>query len=142
MTNPDSNSETSAWTTNTARNPVRLGYWTLAWVLTMALANFAPPFLWQYEPWLTAGAIFVNLMIGFTMINANKRYLQGSDELQKKIQLEAMALSLGVGLVVGLSYSNLDVTSLITFDAEISHLVILMVLTYAAGIYAGHRRYR
>jgi len=45
MTNPDSNSETSAWTTNTARNPVRLGYWTLAWVLTMALANFGPPFL-------------------------------------------------------------------------------------------------
>ena len=142
MTNPNTNSETSAWATNTARNTVRLRYWTLTWVLTMALANFGPPFLWRYEPWLTAGAIFVNLMIGFAMINANKRYLQGSDELQKKIQLEAMALSLGVGLVVGLSYSNLDVTSLITFDAEISHLVILMVLTYAAGIYAGHRRYR
>jgi len=142
MTNPNTNSETSAWATNTARHTVRLRYWTLTWVLTMALANFGPPFLWRYEPWLTAGAIFVNLMIGFAMINANKRYLQGSDELQKKIQLEAMALSLGVGLVVGLSYSNLDVTRLITFDAEISHLVILMVLTYAAGIYAGHRRYR
>ena len=73
---------------------------------------------------------------------ANKRHLKGLDEMHQKIQLEAMALSLGVGLVVGLAYSNLDVTNIIAFDAEISHLVILMGLTYLAGVVIGLRRFR
>jgi len=76
------------------------------------------------------------------MILANKRHLRGLDELQQKIQLEAMALSLGIGLIVGLGYSNLDVTDVIGFDAEISHMVILMGLTYLVGVISGTRKYR
>ena len=130
------------WATNNARNTARLGYWTAAWVVTMAVANFGPRFIWQLNESLTVIAILINLAIGFGMIVANKHHLKGLDEMHQKIQLEAMALSLGVGLVVGLAYSNLDVTNIIAFDAEISHLVILMGLTYLAGIFAGLRRFR
>jgi hypothetical protein len=91
---------------------------------------------------LTALAILLNVGIGFGMILANKNSLRGLDELQQKIQLEAMALSLGVGLVVGLGYSIMDTSNLISFDAEISHLVILMGLTYGAGIFVGRRKYQ
>jgi hypothetical protein len=108
----------------------------------MAVANFGPVFIWHSNQVSTILAIVVNLGIGFGMIVANKRHLKGLDEMHQKIQLEAMALSLGVGLVVGLGYSNLDVTNVIAFDAEISHLVILMGLTYMAGIFAGLKRYR
>jgi hypothetical protein len=90
----------------------------------------------------TFTAILINLGIGVGMILANKQHLQGLDELQQKIQLEAMALSLGVGLVGGLGYSLLDTTKLISSDAEISHLVILMSLTYLGGVIAGNRRYK
>jgi hypothetical protein len=130
------------WAANTARNTLRLGLWTGAWVATMAIANFGPIFIWNSNKSLTIIAIIINLVIGFGMIMANKRHLKGLDEMQQKIQLDAMALSLGVGLVVGLSYSNLDVTNIIPFDAEISHLVILMGLTYLAGIFAGLRKYQ
>jgi hypothetical protein len=130
------------WAANSAKNTVLLGYWTAAWVLTMALANFGPRFIWQYNESLTILAIIINLALGFGMILANKRHLKGLDEMHQKIQLEAMALSLGVGLVVGLGYSNLDVTNIITADAEISHLVILMGLTYLAGVVTGFRKYR
>lgn len=130
------------WAARTARNTVHLAYWTGAWVLTMALANFGPKFIWHSDARLTLLAILVNLFVGFAMIRANKRHLEGLDEMHQRIQLEAMALSLGVGLVVGLSYSNLDVTNLISFDAEISHLVVLMGLTYVAGVVAGLRRVR
>jgi len=133
---------TSNWETNAAKNTVRLGYWTLGWVLTMAVANFGPRFLWDFNETLTIIAILVNLAIGAGMILANRRHLNGLDEMHRKIQLEAMALSLGVGLIVGLSYSNLDVTNIISADAEISHLVILMGLTYLAGVIAGNRKYR
>ena len=130
------------WAANSAKNTVLLGYWTVAWVLTMALANFGPRFIWQFNESLTILAIIINLALGFGMILANKRHLKGLDEMHQKIQLEAMALSLGVGLVVGLGYSNLDVTNIITADAEISHLVILMGLTYLAGVVTGFRKYR
>ena len=130
------------WAANAARNTTRLGYWTAAWVVTMAVANFGPRFIWQLNESLTIIAILINLAIGFGMIVANKRHLKGLDEMHQKIQLEAMALSLGVGLVVGLAYSNLDVTNIIAFDAEISQLFILMGLTYGAGIFIGLRKFR
>ena len=121
---------------------MRLGYWTSAWLITMALATFGPLLIWPSTWWLTVLLVIVNVVIGFGMIVANKRHLQGLDEMQQKIQLEAMALSLGIGLVVGLGYSMLDVTNVIAFDAEISHLVILVGLTYGAGTVVGMRRYR
>lgn len=127
---------------NTKKSTVNLAYWTGAWVLTMAIANFGPKLIWQFNETLTILGILVNVAVGFGMIIANKRHLKGLDELQQKIQLEAMGLTLGVGLVLGLGYSNLDVNNIIPFDAEISHLVILMGLTYMAGIYAGARKYQ
>ena len=138
----DIKTDCNDWARNNVRNTALLGAWTLAWLATMALATFGPKLLWELNQWLTILAILINLGVGFGMIVANKRHLKGLDEMHQKIQLEAMALSLGVGLVVGLGYSNLDVTNIIAFDAEISHMVILMGLTYAAGVFAGVRKYR
>ena len=140
MNNP--NTDSNNWAVNSVKNTVHLGYWTGAWVLTMALAKFGPEYIWQSNKWLTALAILVNLVIGYGMIMANKRHLKGLDEMQQKIQLEAMALSLGVGLVAGLAYSNLDVANLIPFNADISHVIILMALTYLAGMYIGIRKFQ
>jgi hypothetical protein len=123
-------------------NTVRLGYWTAAWLLTLAFATFGPIFIWENSPGLSFSAIIFNLVIGGGMIVANKHHLKGLDELHQKIQLEAMALALGVSMVGGLSYSMLDIANIITGDAEISFLVMLMGLTYMGGVIAGHRRYR
>ncbi len=138
----DIKTDCNDWARNNVRNTALLGAWTLAWLATMALATFGPKFIWELNQWLTILAILINLGVGFGMVMANKRHLKGLDEMHQKIQLEAMALSLGVGLVAGLGYSNLDVTNIIAFDAEISHMVILMGLTYAAGVFAGVRNYR
>jgi hypothetical protein len=131
-----------AWSATVRTNTRRLGLWTVAWVATMAIANFGPRLVWGELGWITALAIAVNLTIGAGMVLANIRHLKGLDEMQQKVQLEAMGLSLGVGLVAGLAYSNLDVTGLIGFHAQISHLVIVMGLTYIAGTMAGARKYR
>ncbi len=136
------NTDSNNWCEDQKKNTVRLGLWTLAWTLSMALAAFGPKFIWDSSSFLTIASILVNLGLGIGMIIANKNHLQGLDELQQKIQLEAMALSLGVGIVCGLSYSLLDVNNTIPFDAEISFLVILMSLTYMAGIIYGKVRYQ
>ena len=137
-----SDTKTRSWADNMRRNTLRLFYWTGAWVITLALATFGPRSLWAEDPLITAIAILVNLGIGFGMIWANKLHLRGLDEMQQKVQLDAMAISLGVGLVLGLGYSTMDVTNLIAFDAEISHLVILMGLTYITATVVGTWKYR
>lgn len=134
--------ENSAWTARASKNTRLLAYWTAGWVSTMALATFGPKFLWGEDTLLTALAIAINLAAGVGMILANKRHIQGLDELQKKVTLEAAALALGVTLVFGLGYSLLDITNLISGDAEISFLVMLTSVTYLAAIIVGNRRYK
>ncbi|PKG86388.1 hypothetical protein CXF85_01410 [Colwellia sp. 75C3] len=123
-------------------NTVKLRNWTIAWVVTMAIAAFAPKFIWDFNTSLTIIALVVNLGIGFRMLIANRAYLRGLDEMQQKILLEAMALALGIGLVVGLSYELLEDIKLITFQPEIAHLVILMGITYLIAVISGHRKYQ
>jgi hypothetical protein len=132
----------TAWSAAVRTHTRRLAFWTVAWVASMAVANFGPLLFWGDAEGITVLAIALNLALGAGMILANVRHLKSLDEMHQKIQLEAMGLSLGVGLVVGLAYSNLDVTGLIGFHAQISHLVILMGLTYAVGTVVGFRRYR
>jgi hypothetical protein len=132
----------SDWESSKAKNIISLRYWTLAWVLTSALAAFGPRLIWDYHTALTILGVVINLALGFGMIVANKNYLQSLDEMHRKIFLDAGALSLGVGLVCGLSYELLEDIKLISFEPEISHLVILMCLTFLAGMIRGHRKYR
>ena len=137
-----SKTESKDWLAKSAKNTVRLRYWTLAWVLSIALAAFGPKLIWDFATVPTIITVLINLGIGFGMIMANKRYLQGLDEMQQKIFLDAGALTLGVGLVCGLGYEQLEDIKLITFEPEISHLVILMCLTFLTGMIIGHRKYR
>jgi hypothetical protein len=108
----------------------------------MAIASFAPRVIWDFNTALTIIAVLVNLGIGLKMLAVNRDYLRGLDEMQQKIMLEAMALALGVGLVVGLNYELLEDIKLITYQPEIPHVVFLMVITYLVAILLGNRKYQ
>ncbi|ALS98895.1 hypothetical protein [Lacimicrobium alkaliphilum] len=125
-----------------AKNTLNLAIWTFAWLLSLALAQFGPSLLWDQHIALTAAAIVLNLLLGIAMLLANRKHLRGLDELQQKIQLEAMALTLGAGLIAGILYEVIEDTALISFNAEISHLVVFMSLVYIAGVLLGYRRYQ
>jgi len=138
----DQNSSTNQYAISNRKNTSRLRNWTLAWLVTSALAVFGPKLIWDFDSLLTILGVIINLAVGFGMIWANKQHLRGLDELQQKIFLEAGALSLGVGLVCGLAYAVLEDIRLINFEPEIAHVVILMCLTFLAGMVNGHRKYR
>ena len=127
---------------NIKKNHLRNFYWTAAWVATTALAAFGPRLIWNFATLPTILGVLINLGVGFGMIVMNKRNVRGWDELQQKIFLDAAAITLGVGLVCGISYELLEDIRLISFEPEISHLIILMALTFMAVIIAGHRKYR
>lgn len=138
----DSNSNCSGFAAKARKTTVHLGYWTLAWVATTAVAAFGPKLVWDFATLPTVLGVLVNIVVGFGMILATRRHLLGLDEMQQKIFLDASALTLGVGLVCGLSYELLEDIKLITFEPEISHLAILMCFTFMVGMVLGHRKYR
>ncbi|MGY5851750.1 hypothetical protein [Salegentibacter sp. F14] len=123
------------------KNLYTLAIWTWSWVVTMAIAAFGPKYIWDDHTVLTVLAVSVNFVHGILMIFANRRLLNNFDELERKIHLESLALTLGLAVIVGLSYSLLDTTNLIGFDAEISNLVIFIGVTYLVLVTINTRRY-
>jgi hypothetical protein len=76
------------------------------------------------------------------MIVANVKYLSNLDELQRKITMDAMGITLGIGLIAGIAYEQLEDIKLISYEPEISHLIMLMAVTYIISILIGNRKYR
>lgn len=128
--------------TKSKSSAAQLGFWTITWVLSMALTNFGPRFIWDLNITLTVIAVLLNLTLGLKMVLANIAHIKALDEMQQRIQFNAMGITLGLSLVVGLTYSNLDVLDLITFQADIAHLVIFMGLTHITAIFIGNRKYQ
>jgi hypothetical protein len=136
-------STTSSWETANAQNGVRVKGWTAAWVVTLAVAAFGPRnAFWDFEVLPTLIAVLINIGVGFGMILAVRNQVLGMDELQRKVFLDASAITLGVGLVCGNTYEVLEDIQLITFQPEISHLIVLMCLTFVASEVIGKRKYR
>ena len=134
--------DSNDFSTNINKSSLHLLRWTVAWVATTALAAFGPRLIWDFATLPTILGVLINLGVGFGMILQTKRHVQALDELGQKIFLDAAAFTLGVGLVCGLSYELLEDIRLISFEPEIGHLIILMGLTFMAGMIAGHRKYR
>ena len=92
---------------------------------------FGPKFLWNKALVFTLLAVGLDLAVGVGMILANKKYLAELDELQRKVQLNSMGITLGVGLIAGVPLSVMDAYHVIPFHADIAYLLILMSLTFA-----------
>ncbi|WP_220462902.1 hypothetical protein [Colwellia sp. MB02u-6] len=108
----------------------------------MTLTHFGLRFIWDLNISLTVIAVLLNLALGLKVVLANIAHLKSLNEMQQRIQLNAMGITLGLSLVVGLTYSTFDVLDLITFHADIAHLVVFMGLTHIIAIFIGNRKYQ
>lgn len=129
---------------NTARKKLirKLAGWTWSWVATLAVATFGPKFIWDDHSFLTIFAILVNLANGILMIIANRNLFNHFDELEKKIHLESMSLTLGLAIIFGMFYSLLDVSNLVTHNAEIGILIGFIGISYIITLIINTRRYQ
>jgi hypothetical protein len=124
------------------KNTIRLACWGGAWLAATALMGFGPKFLWNKALVITLLAVGLNVAVGVGMILANKRYIAELDELQQKVYLNALAITVGVAVIAGIPFSVLNKYHVIPFNADISFLVILMSLTYVVSVAYGNWRYR
>jgi hypothetical protein len=67
--------------------------------------------------------------------------LQDLDELQQRIHLEAMALSLGVSMVAGAMFGLLESIKLVSITPNPSSILFVMGITYMIGMVLGTRKY-
>jgi peptidoglycan/LPS O-acetylase OafA/YrhL len=137
-----SNPSDSGYKSRVRTSVIRLFRWCCGWVATCALVAFGPKFLWNRALVFTLLAIGLNVCVGIGAILANKKHLDELDDLQRKVQLNSFAITVGAALIASVPYSLLDSYHLIPFHADISHLMALMGLTYAASNLYGTRRYR
>lgn len=119
-----------------------LAFRTWTWVATLALATFGPVYIWDYDKTISLIFIGLNFVNGIIMILANKSMFSAFDELEKKIHLEAMALTLGLTMIVGLTYTVLETTRVISGQPQISILVIFMSITYIITLIINKKRYQ
>ena len=119
---------------------VMLG-WTLAWVASLAFLSGAENTLWNDLIYTKIG-LLINLAIGIGMIIANKNLFKTYDELQKKIQFEAMAITLGLAVVVGIVYEVSFDFGVIDSEPEFEYLMMFICFTYIVSTIVNSSRYR
>ena len=115
--------------------------WTFAWVASIAFLTGGVNSLWD-SLLITKIGLLINLAIGIGMIIANKNLFKTYDELQKKIQFEAMALTLGLVVVVGLVYEISFDFGVINKEPEFEYLMLFISFSYVASNIINARRYR
>jgi hypothetical protein len=120
----------------------RLYRWHGRWAAATLLMAFGPGFLWHKALVLTLLAVGLDVAVGVGMILATKNFIAEVDELQRKVLLDALAIALGVGLIVGVPWSVLDAYHVIHLHANFGLLVVLMSLTFMVSLLYGTLRYR
>jgi hypothetical protein len=82
----------------------------------------------------------VPIILGVLVLFTYRRFLRESDELQRQIQLEALALGLGVGWVAISSYPLFERLGAPPLDT--ADYVLVMAVSYSLGSILGWRKYR
>jgi hypothetical protein len=133
--------EATTQTTREVRQTVQLFIWTLAWVASLALAMFGNQ-LWGRAPIVSWIAIGLNIVVGAGWIVAHARFLRAVGELQRKVQLEAMGLALGVGIVGSCALAAANVLGLVALEADAAAFAIIAAVVYSVATLIGNLRYR
>ena len=115
--------------------------WIFIWMASLTVSDKAALYGWWSEEWITVLSIAVNIGLGLLVIRSYMSMLHRMDDLQRKIQLEALGLALGVSLVGACAYSLLVTWGYIV-DEEVSDIFTLMCVSYAAASLYGVWKYR
>lgn len=116
---------------------------TVAWLATLAIAKFGPGGLWGAQnDALSGGAVGLNAVAGVVWIIAFSRYLRSLDELWRRINLNALAITLGAGWVAGFAHLVAQGAGLVGGGLSPALLAAGMGVVYLAAVFGGLVRYR
>lgn len=128
--------------TRNCRNQRRVVLWSLVWMSSWVAVTLA-----LTSGWLASGApgivaAVVSSSLGIGTVLAYRRFLKEADEVQRRIELEALAMAFGVGVVGGFAYWLLERSGAVPIaKTDLLYVLAGMCLTYSAGVLLGKRRY-
>ena len=131
----------SYYDSRSIRDNLVMDLWVFIWMASLTVADKAALYGWWEDGWLTLLAVAVNVALGLGMMVAFMRLMRGMDELQRKIQLDALSMALGISLVGCAAYSLLVTWGYIV-DEEVTDIFMLMCVSYSAAVLIGVWRYR
>jgi hypothetical protein len=115
--------------------------WVL-WVSLWMVCFFGATIAFEVEA-LPAGlgyaAALANAVLGVIAVWSYFRLLRGVDELERKIQVEALALGFGAGAVGMMAYRLLERAGAPRLD--INDALLVMLAAYGVGVLLARRRY-
>ncbi len=123
------------------KNHALIMIWIIIWMVTFVAADKAENYEWYSSGSLPLVAIVINASLGLTVIATYMRFLKELDEMQQKIQLNALALAMGVGLVGSVSYSLLVSNGFVS-SADPAVAIMLLGGGYSVGLVLGRARYQ
>jgi predicted permease len=113
--------------------------WSLVWALAfVGVALGIKKGGWSSG--VILAAVIGTAVIGLATVLAYRRFLQETDELRRKIEVEALAVAFGVGVLGGLSYWLLVVSGAASVTG-FAYVFSAMILIYSVGVLLGYRRY-
>ena len=121
------------------RNQRRILLWALLWTI-----SFLAVTLVIKKDWLPFGVTLAgvagNALCGIATVLAYRRFLSETDELRRKIEVEALAFAFGAGIVGGLTYWLLVVRGAVP-GTGFAYVFAAMLLAQSAGVLIGRRKY-
>lgn len=122
------------------RNQRRIILWSFLWMAAWVVLVLAIENEWIAHGWPVVVGALVTLPPALLTLFAYRRYLREADELRRKIELDALAVAFGVGVVGGFSFFALARGGLAAMD-DFLYVILAMIVTHSVGVLIGHRRY-
>ena len=113
--------------------------WSLAWALAFLGANLAITREWIEGGLLTWAAIALVAALSIGWVRSYGLFLRAADELMRKIQLDALAVAVGSGFVIGFALILFESAGLT--DARVDYVLVGMVVAYIATVVSGLTRF-
>ena len=123
------------------KNAIIANLWIFAWAASLGVVSYLSDLGWYSSPSVIIVGLVIHIGIGVGMVLAYKRFLTEADELERKIQLDALAISVGAILVTFSSYSILEKSTEIP-PLSPAYLIMVMAAAYCVGLIIGRRRFR
>jgi fluoride ion exporter CrcB/FEX len=120
------------------RNQWRIILWAFFWGVFFVATTWGAKREWPLG--VTLAGVIATSLFGVAAVLAYRRFLRETDELRRKIEVEALALAFGVGLVGGLTYWLLAVIGAVP-EKDFAYVFLVMMIVHPLAVLFGLRRY-